>query len=91
MKGVSYVMDEKGEPQAVLIDLARHRRIWEDFQDLLVSRSRRKEPRESLADVEVERIFPAIRKLADITHGRRDAGSSVASKRPIAFALAITA
>lgn len=52
MKGVSYVMDEKGEPQAVLIDLARHGQIWEDFQDLLISRSRRKEPRESLDQVE---------------------------------------
>jgi hypothetical protein len=52
MKGVSYVMDDKGEPQAVLIDLAKHRRLWEDFEDILVSRARRKEPRETLAAVE---------------------------------------
>ena len=52
MKGVSYVMDEKGEPQAALIDLAKHGHLWEDFLDLLLSRSRRKEPREGLDEVE---------------------------------------
>lgn len=61
MKGVSYVMDEKGEPQAVLIDLAKHGQLWEDFQDLLVSRSRRNEPRESLDQVEA--LLKKRRKL----------------------------
>lgn len=61
MKGVSYVMDEKGEPQAVLIDLAKHGQLWEDFQDLLISRSRRKEPRESLDQVEAR--LKKLRKL----------------------------
>ena len=51
MKGILYVVDEKGQPKAVLIDLTRHGDLWEDFQDVLISRSRRKEPRESLADV----------------------------------------
>ena len=53
LKGVKYVLDEKGELEAVLIDLVKHGQLWEDFQDLLVSRSRRKEPRERLGDVEV--------------------------------------
>ena len=52
MKGVQYVVDEEGHPQAVMIDLHKHGASWEDFQDVLVSRSRRSEPRESLAKVE---------------------------------------
>jgi hypothetical protein len=51
MKGVQYVIDGKGEPQAVLIDLKKHRQMWEDFQDMLISQQRRKEPRESLEAV----------------------------------------
>ena len=45
MKGVDYVIDDKGEARAVLIDLKKHRRLWEDFQDLLISQERRQEPR----------------------------------------------
>ena len=51
MKGVQYVVNGKGEPQAVLIDLKRHRRLWEDFQDLVICQQRRKEPRETLEAV----------------------------------------
>ncbi len=52
MKGIQYVVDEKGRPKAVLIDLIKHGDLWEDIQDVLISRSRRREPRESLAEVE---------------------------------------
>lgn len=52
MKGIQYVVDDKGQPKAVLIDLIKHGDLWEDIQDVLISRSRRKEPRESLAEVE---------------------------------------
>ena len=52
MKGIQYVVDEKGQPQSVLIDLKKHGPLWEDFQDLLVSRQRRQEPRVSLEEVE---------------------------------------
>ena len=51
MKGIQYVVNGKGEPQAVLIDLKKYRRLWEDFQDLLISQERRKEPRETLEAV----------------------------------------
>lgn len=51
MQGVKYVIGDEGQAEAVIIDLAKHGRLWEDFQDLLVARSRRKEPRESLDDV----------------------------------------
>jgi hypothetical protein len=43
MTGIQFVTDEKGRQTAVLIDLKKHRAIWEDFWDGLVSESRRKE------------------------------------------------
>ena len=52
MKGIQYVVDDKGQPRSVLIDLKKHRALWEDIQDLLVSRQRLKESRLSLEQVE---------------------------------------
>ncbi len=43
MKGVQFVVDEKGEKQAVLIDLAEWGELWEDFYDVLVAHSRQEE------------------------------------------------
>jgi hypothetical protein len=43
MTGIQFVTDDKGRKTAVLIDLKRHRALWEDFWDGLVSESRRKE------------------------------------------------
>ncbi len=51
MKGVQYLFDKKGKPQTVLIDLKKNRRLWEDFQDLMIARERRDEPRESFEKV----------------------------------------
>ena len=51
MKGVQFLIDEKGEKAAVLIDLKRHSELWEDFYDRAVARSREGEPRESLESV----------------------------------------
>jgi hypothetical protein len=51
MKGIQYLVDSKGVPKAVVIDLRKHRRLWEDFQDLLVARERRDEPRERFETV----------------------------------------
>lgn len=51
MKGVEYVVDEKGEKKAVMLDLKIHRDIWEDFCDVLKAKERENEPRESLASV----------------------------------------
>jgi hypothetical protein len=45
MTGIQYVTDEKGRKVAVQIDLTKHRELWEDIQDVLVSRSRRHEKR----------------------------------------------
>ena len=41
--GVQFVTDEKGQKTAVLIDLKKHKALWEDFWDGFVSESRRKE------------------------------------------------
>ena len=54
MKGVQYLFDENGKPSAVLIDLRKNRQLWEDFQDIVVARQRRKEPSISLEEVEQE-------------------------------------
>jgi hypothetical protein len=51
MKGVRYLVDEKGKATAVILDLRKHRKIWEDIRDRLLVESRRDEPRSSLADV----------------------------------------
>ena len=51
MKGVEFVVDEKGNKKAVVIDLKTHNDVWEDFCDVLRSKERAAEPRESLASV----------------------------------------
>jgi hypothetical protein len=51
MNGIQYLTDEKGRKVAVQIDLKKHRELWEDFEDVLVSRSRRHEKRIPLEKV----------------------------------------
>jgi hypothetical protein len=51
MKGIEYVVDETGDRKAVVIDLAEHGELWEDFYDTLLAREREHEPRERLAEV----------------------------------------
>jgi hypothetical protein len=45
------VTDEKGRKVAVQIDLKKHRALWQDIEDVLVSRSRRNEKRIPLSKV----------------------------------------
>jgi hypothetical protein len=45
MTGIQYVTDEKGRKVAVIIDLKKYRELWEDIEDVLISRSRRREKR----------------------------------------------
>ena len=52
MSGISFVVDERGRKKAVVIDLEQHGEVWEDLHDALVVKSRRREPRESLSEVE---------------------------------------
>lgn len=51
MKGVQYVFDHEGDIQAVIIDVKKHRKLWEDIQDILVARQRRKEKSIPLEEV----------------------------------------
>jgi hypothetical protein len=51
MKGIQFVVDDKGEKTAVLIDLQEYGELWEDFYDCLIAQARANEPRESLTEV----------------------------------------
>ncbi|HEY1217449.1 MAG: hypothetical protein ABSE42_05035 [Bryobacteraceae bacterium] len=51
MSGIQFVTDEKGRKVAVQIDLKTHRELWDDIEDVLVSRSRRHEKRIPLEKV----------------------------------------
>ena len=51
MSGIQFVTDAKGRKVAVQIDLKRHRQLWEDIEDVLVSRSLRNEKRIPLEKV----------------------------------------
>ena len=51
MKGVQFVIDEKGERKAVLIDLRKNKDLWEDFFDSVLAKEREDEPRDTLDDV----------------------------------------
>jgi hypothetical protein len=51
VNGIQFVSNEAGEKVGVLIDLRKHREIWEDFYDCLIALRRSQEPRESLASV----------------------------------------
>jgi protein tyrosine/serine phosphatase len=41
--GIQFITDAKGRKTAAVIDLKKHRALWEDIEDVLVSRSRRHE------------------------------------------------
>ncbi len=43
--GFQFLIDDNGDKTAVIIDLKKHRRLWEDFYDLMMIESRREEPR----------------------------------------------
>jgi hypothetical protein len=56
MSGIQFVTDEKGRKVAVLIDLKKHRELWEDIEDVLLSRSRQHEKRIPLDKVKASLI-----------------------------------
>lgn len=56
MSGIQFLTDEKGNKTAAVIDLKVHKALWEDIQDVLVSRSRRSEKTTSLAKVKASLI-----------------------------------
>jgi hypothetical protein len=48
---IRFLADEKGNKTAAVIDFKVHKALWEDIQDVLVSRSRRSEGSTSLEKV----------------------------------------
>lgn len=56
MSGIQYVTDEKGRKIAVQIDLKLHRDLWEEVEDVLVSRSRKHEKRIPLEKVKASLV-----------------------------------
>ena len=51
MSGITYQIDSRGTKTAAVIDLRRHRKLWEDFYDTVLAESRAHEPRESVESV----------------------------------------
>jgi hypothetical protein len=56
MTGIQFITDEAGRRTAAVIDLKKYKAIWEDIEDVLVSRSRRSEKRIPLAKVKADLI-----------------------------------
>ena len=56
MTGIRFITDAKGRKTAAVIDLKKHSALWEDIQDVLVSRSRRHEKRVPLEKVKASLI-----------------------------------
>ncbi len=54
MKGIEFVVNDKGEKRAVIIDLAEWGQLWEDIYDVLISESRKGEPTVSWEQVKAE-------------------------------------
>jgi hypothetical protein len=54
MDGVQFLINEKGEKTAVLLDLEQWGDLWEDFYDILVTRSRAEEETVSWSDLAAE-------------------------------------
>jgi hypothetical protein len=56
MTGIQFITDAKGRKTAAIIDLKTHKALWEDIQDVLVSRSRRHEKGIPLEKVKADLI-----------------------------------
>ncbi|MEM1043535.1 MAG: hypothetical protein AAGI91_13010 [Bacteroidota bacterium] len=64
MEGIQFIVDERGERTAVVIDLAENGAVWEDFYDHLLAQQRRNEPRASL-DAVRQRLTEQGKLLGD--------------------------
>ncbi len=56
MIGIKFITDEAGRRTAAVIDLKKHKALWEDIEDVLVSCSRRHEKRIPLAKVKADLV-----------------------------------
>jgi hypothetical protein len=59
MTGIQFITDERGRKTAAVIDLKKHKALWEDIADVLVSRSRRHEKRVPLDKVKADLVKSA--------------------------------
>jgi len=50
MKGVSYIINEKGKKSAVVIDLKQNGSLWEEFYDRWLVENRKTEEKFSLEE-----------------------------------------
>jgi hypothetical protein len=56
MTGIQFLTDEKGRRTAAVIDLKKHKQLWEDIDDVLVSQSRTHEKRIPFEKVKADLI-----------------------------------
>ena len=56
MIGIQFITDDKGRKTAAVIDLKKHKALWEDIQDVLVSQSRRHQKSIPLEKVKADLI-----------------------------------
>jgi hypothetical protein len=56
LRGIQFVVDDKGRKSAVLIDLKEWGEVWEDIYDILVSRARRDEPTVTWEELKAEML-----------------------------------
>jgi hypothetical protein len=56
MTGIQFIPDTKGRRTAGIIDLNKYKALWDDIEDVLVSRSRRHEKQIPLEKVKVDLI-----------------------------------
>ena len=67
MSGIAFLIASSGTKTAAVIDLRRHRKLWEDFYDTLLVESRAHEPRESLDSIKLRQKL-----VEDRPSSRRD-------------------
>ena len=56
MTGIQFITDDKGRKTAAVIDINKHKALWQEIEDVLVSRSRRHEKRIPLDKVKADLI-----------------------------------
>lgn len=56
MTGIQFITDDKGRRTVAVIDLKKHKELWEDIEDVLVSRSRRRDKRIPFEKVKADLI-----------------------------------
>ncbi len=57
MQGINFIVDDQQKQVAVVIDLNKYGKLWEDFYDSLLAAQRKDEPRESLDSFKAELLL----------------------------------